>query len=103
LRSRGIMFPILEFLVAVDTCPPDLLANNSGQGEKKSEDKVESDGTADDTLFQELLEFGCLTGTTSIEGCCWRVQMDYQRLRAFADRHELIRIVSRAPLAADDW
>ncbi|GKY92971.1 hypothetical protein MPSEU_000265700 [Mayamaea pseudoterrestris] len=103
LRSRRVVLHLLEFLVKVDRDNQASVASPSGAGEKKTDSVAGNEERTDKTMFQELCDAGCLDGKTSIQSCIWRVQMDYHRLKAFAVRHECIRIVSRAPVPSDDW
>jgi hypothetical protein len=58
----------------------------------------------DDAMFRELFESGCLEGRSSLSYCCYRLGLESaSRLRAFALRHPLIRIVLREPAEQDDW
>lgn len=104
LRSHMIVKHVLEFLVQVRPSEPDKATNSVENGEKKTETSQHgNERLSDDALFQELLDSGCLNGTMSLQTCSWRIGMDKQKLKAFALRHESIRLVARASMSGDDW
>ena len=95
LCSHRVLVHLNEYLVA---------APSSWKSNEATEQKTpEKDLSSDDTLFQELQELDCLTGTVSIPACSWRIGIDQARLRAFAERHPQIRVVQRPFEVGDDW
>lgn len=95
LCSHCVLVHLNEYLVATSSS-----LNPDEKSERKSSEK---DLSSDDALFQEMQELECLTGTVSIPACSWRIGIDVQRLRAFAQRHPQIRVVLRPFEVGDDW
>jgi hypothetical protein len=75
----------------------------SHQAECKSDPNLRLDNLTDDLLYRELIESDCLDGAVSLQACSWRTNLNINKLRAFALRHDRIRIISRVPAAGDDW
>ncbi len=61
------------------------------------------DSVVDENLFKELKDAECLDGTKSLTACSWKLGIESHRLRSWAVRHELVRIVERIPAPGDDW
>lgn len=73
------------------------------QQESKVEPGTRLDNVTDDLLYKELMDSGCLGGKVSLQACCWRTGLHVHKLKAFAFRHDQIRIVTRVPTTGDDW
>jgi hypothetical protein len=76
---------------------------NPYHAESKLDPNLRLDNLTDDLLYKELIEADCLDGTVSLQACSWRTSLNINKLRAFALRHDRIRIISRVPAAGDDW
>jgi hypothetical protein len=106
LCARNVLSHSLEFLVLVDHKQTTTTADVSRRRNSSASDKGEkkADGcTSDESIFNELIEAGCLEGTVALKTCGWKLGMDYQKLRSFALRHERIRIVTRVAVEGDEW
>lgn len=104
LCSRSVMAHLLDFLVAVQIpgLGPSRDGNDPGRSEKKSDTVSRLDAGNDEVLFHELQDLGCLEGRSSLACCCWRSGVDMVRLRAFAARHDRVRVVSRVAAPGDE-
>jgi hypothetical protein len=96
LCSRGVTSHLFEFLVHTKE---GIYGRPVETGEKKTDNRLDSN---DETIFNELYERGIMDGTTSLQSCSWQIGLDYGRLRAFALRHEQVRIVTRLAIEGDD-
>ena len=98
LCSHRAMVHLLEYMVSDSTASS--WRKGDGSREEKSSDK---DMTTDEAIFQQIRDLNCLSGTVSLSACSWRLGIDLPRLRAFVERHPLIRIVRRPFEPGDDW
>ncbi|CAB9502675.1 expressed unknown protein [Seminavis robusta] len=85
------------------TTPAAATTNADGKASRVDASTAEPPMTFDDSLLKELHESDCLNGNASIVAISWRLGLDEGRLRAWAARHDKLRIVSRVAATGDDW
>ena len=71
--------------------------------DSKAEFGLRFDYVTDELLYREMVDSECLGGKVSLQACSWRMGLNIHKLRAFALRHDRIRIITRVPMAGDDW
>ncbi|KAL3902767.1 MAG: hypothetical protein SGILL_010705, partial [Bacillariaceae sp.] len=87
LLSHGVVTHLQEYIVR-------LAVSNAAEPGINSNTRA----TADDTLYEELVELGGLNGNLSLQSLAWRLGMGKKTLRAWARRHPRVRLLWRVPL-----
>ena len=108
LYSHQVLVQLEEYLVTTTASPAsrytineDESTGGQDEGEHKGDSNLRLDQLCNDSLYKELLDSGCLEGT-SLRLCSWQTGIDLQRLREFALQHPHLRLIVRAPDGLDD-